>query len=554
MLELLRPLRWLPAAWAVGCCLCACGSGSSSSATAELPSQPHSTDPTLPDTLSSVPEKPELYDADTSDLLPRYAGKLVAGSRYGRQFATQRLAEMRDRAVPEVVRVLKKVGRDPFSFGAAVNACETLQLLGVSHPEAVAALCETLRHESGTARTSAAKALGALRAPEAFEPLQAAFLQTDAIERVSHLRAIGSLRTSEVDPFLVQILEGSQWSLAVRSAAAEALAARPRETAEKQWRALAESPPPVGHIMKIALAATGDAESVQFARMMSNQYGNPMCLPATVTLAKSGDLEPALAALREKDSEVRLKLGLFALREVITAKPPIPYSRPTVAAALVARNEDPDLTVRIEALRCLRILGEPLPVDADLADLMHADPARVSRALEVVTDHQVAEPRAVPILLKRLHEAPLQGKRGFVQALGRLRSGDAARELARYLAGPHDVVDGIAFSDYVALQLANLGEAGAQALCEALELEKSPTRRLGLVQALSGSSSSKALDALERVAQTMEGEHREVRAAAIRGIPALAGDRGAKLLKRMLSVETDLAIRRLLNATLHDLY
>lgn len=511
-------------------------------------------DASLPDTLSSVPEKPELYDADTSDLLPRYAAKLVSGSRLGRQFATQRLAEMRDRAVPEIVRVLQKAGRGQFAFGAAVNACETLQLLGVSHPDAVKALCETLRHESGTARTTAAKALGAIRAPEAFEPLKAAFHQTDAIERVSHLRAIGSLNSPEIEPFLVQILQGSQWSLAVRSAAAEALAARPRETAEQQWRALADSPPPVGHMMNIALAATGDAKSAQFARMMSNQYGNPMCLPATVTLAKAGDLEPALAALREKDSEVRLKLGLFALREVITAKPPIPYSRSTVVAALVARNEDPDLTVRIEALRCLRILGEPLPVDADLADLTHTDPARVSRALEVVTDHQVADPRAVPILLKRLHEAPLRSKRGFVQALGRLRSGDAAPELARYLAGPHDVIDGIAFSDYVALQLANLGDAGAQALCEALEREKSPARRLGLVQALSGSPSAKAMAALERVAESLEGEHREVRAAAIRGIPTLAGDRGAKILKRLLSVETDLAIRRLLNATLFDLY
>jgi HEAT repeat protein len=347
--------------------------------------------------------------------------------------------------------------------------------------------------------------------------------------------------------------------------AVDALAIRPIATSEPYLRKLLGEARPVGEKATIALVASRDPAILTRARAIAMAWSDPalrgLAALAVSALASVGDIDPALAALRDPDPEIRLGLGLVGLRSAIRNAKPSGALREAIVTALraaerypekeAAGGADPKNLNRLEAMRCLVDLGEMPTIDRDLEDLASGDPQRVSDALSVLTDREIADKRATPLLLQLLEKAPLSRKRGFLQALGRVRDPAAAPAMATYLTGPGDFTDGIWLYEYAALQLANLGDAGVAALADALAKTKDPERRRAIVEGLSHSSGARADAALRAIAEDTA-DDAETRAVAIRALPDIEGDAAAGFLKRLLASEPDPRIRKLLNFVLFD--
>jgi hypothetical protein len=519
------------------------------------------------DTLSSIPELAELFDGDTTNLAPRFAAKLARGSRFGVQFAIQQLGKMGERAVPEILRVLEPLQNEDQQFAAITNCCQALNLTKTRDPRALAALGKLIHHKSGSASSEALRTLGYLGDPSSLAPLREAFDSSGIEQRVVIVRAIGRLEGADADAALLAIANDEGIAAGFRMDAVDALAVRPLATAESYLRKLVDQPRPAGEKAIIALVATRDPEIVARARRLAMSWNDPalrgLAGLAVAALASIGEIDPALAALRDADPQIRVGLGLVGLKNAIRNASPSGELRARIVAALRDAERypereggaggDPTNLDRIEAMRCLVLLGEKPTIARDLADLASGDPQRVSDSLTVVTDKEVADRRSTPYLLQALEKAPLSRKRGFMQALGRLRDPAAVAAIANYLAGPTEFSDGNWLYEYAALQLANLGDAGVAALLDALAKTKDPERRRAIAEGISHSSGARALEALRAIAADTNDDP-EVRAVAIRILPDLEGEAAAGYLKRLLASEPDARIRRLLNFTLHDRY
>ena len=87
--------------------------------------------------------------------------------------------------------------------------------------------------------------------------------------------------------------------------AVDALAVRPLATAESYLRKLVDQPRPAGEKAIIALVATRDPEIVARARRLAMSWNDPalrgLAGLAVAALASIGEIDPALAALRDAD-------------------------------------------------------------------------------------------------------------------------------------------------------------------------------------------------------------------------------------------------------------
>jgi HEAT repeat protein len=519
------------------------------------------------DTLSAIPDRPRLYDGDTSDLLPRYAQQLLHGSQLGVRFAIQQLGRAGEAAVPQILRVLEPLEKEEQQFGAIVNCCHALALTKTRDPRALASLRRLIDHKSGSASTEAIRTLGLLGDGSSLATLRGAFASASIEKGRVILRAIGGLEGSEADAALYEIAANEGLPVGYRMDALDALAGRPVATSAPYLRKLLDAPTPAGEKATIALVAARDPAALVKARLLLTQRNNPalrgLAGIASAALAGQGEIDPAILALGDPDPEVQLSFGLLGLKNAIESGALAEGARARVVAALREAERYPEARgpggagsanlTRLEAMRLLVKLGEHPTIDRDLEDLASDDPRRVFDALLVVSDRDVADRRATPILLEKLDKAPAAQKRGFMQALGRLRDPAAARGIANYLLGPSQFQDGNWLYEYAALQLANLGEAGAAALLDALGKTKDPERRRAIVEGLAHSTEAKAKESLRAVAADTS-EDPETRAAAIRILPDIDRDAAARFLKQCLASEPNPKIRRLLNYILFDRY
>jgi hypothetical protein len=234
-----------------------------------------------------------------------------------------------------------------------------------------------------------------------------------------------------------------------------------------------------------------------------------------------------------------------------------PQSRPSVPenveAALRRAESDDVALVRLEAMRLLVKLGFEPSTSAELEALRTGGPAAVSNAIEILTDPQIADRRATPLLAEKLRQAPLDRKRGYAQALGRLRDPRAVPAMAEYLTSPGVFQDGSWLQDFMARQVSNLGKPGLDALAAAYRSVQNPAGRRFLAEGMTSSRETEARVFLREIAEN-DAEHPEVRAVAIRNLPILEGDGAAPFLKRLLGRERDLGVRRLVNALLFEYY
>lgn len=515
----------------------------------------------MPRTLTGVREHPSLYDASPEEIPARQARHLVDGSQEAVQFAKQQLSAAGEKGIAEVLRVMEPLVNDPGRFGALVNGCQALTLAKAHDERSLGFLRAVLRHPSGAASSEAARSLGYLGDASSFPYLRDRLAEAPLEQKKLLIESIGRLQGSEADGLLLELAKNTSLADGFRRAAIETLGSRPLATAEPHLRALLASPTPAAEIATIALVSTRDPAILERARALAAKLEDPRFVSyarlATAALAAAGEPEAAYAALRSANPALRLDVGLVALRASASSLKPNDPARTRLLAALRGAEGDSLREVRLEAARILVSMGETPSVDGELADLAAGDADRVSDALVILTDPQVADRRATAALGARLEAAPFSRKRGFAQALGRVGDPTGARFLAPYLTGPSEFGDGSWFHAYAALQLANLGEVGARHLVAALAETRDPLRRHSIARGLAACAEPRAkeisIPALRRLAET-PGEHPEVRAVAVRILPALEGNAAAPFLKRLLASEGAPEVRRLLNATLWELY
>ncbi|MFN0204733.1 MAG: HEAT repeat domain-containing protein [Planctomycetota bacterium] len=509
------------------------------------------TGPSLPDTLSPLKDLDRFYDENPADLYARWAQKLIADGQEAKNFAIQQLGAAGEAGVGEILKVFEDYNSRSGYFGAVTNCCQAIAATKTRDARAIDAMVRALKHESGTVRSEASRTLGILRDPRALQPLKEAFFIHNVEQRKLVVKAIGSLDSPEVDAALFDIISSETVAQAFREAAVQALSLRPLGGAELYLRKTLTMPSPLKEAALIALVPTRDPDILQKARALASDPTTVFCSFASIALAKNGDYEFAIKGLRDADSSVRLLLGLVSIRGGIEAKMPEGELRTKIIEALRARENDENLEVAVEAVRLLIKLGETPEVAEDLRDLQSEDATKFSRALDLLTDLQIADRRATRTIVEKMHAAPMNRKRGFAQALGRLRDPAAVPDLERYLSGPSGFADGIWFCDYAAQQLSNLGEPGFRALERALKTNPEPARRVGLVSGVSFCSEPKKdIAALLRKIAADQAEHPEVRAVAIRYLPLLEKSECVAFLKNCLAAEPNWQIRRLLNSTL----
>lgn len=509
----------------------------------------------LPDTLSNIPDLPELYDADTQNLLPRLAEKLATGSLEGKNFALQQLGAAGEEGALEVMRVLERVVDQSVYFGTIANCCQTLALTKTKNPRAVELLIRALKLESGTARVESAKALGALGDPAALPALQTAFATSDIAVRKVVISAIANINSPNADAALADIAKSDSTAIGFRQAAVANLVLRPIATAEKHLRECLQLPERMGDVALIALAPTGDPQIIQKVRAIAMDPTSLLCGAASMMLAKLQDYTGAIHNLRAADSNVRMLAGLQSIREALKLQKPRGEARAQVIEALKSRVEDPDKTVRIESIRLLVLLDARPDLTRDLESLASSDPVRIAESLDVLTDVEIADRRATKIIIEKMEAAPFARKGGYAQALGRLRDPAAAPFLERYLNGPTERVAGLDFYEYCSIQLSNLGVEGFEALKRGLDRETDPIRRAGLARGLTFFTVPRdAVSSLVRKLASDPAEHPEVRAIALRFLPIYEKNAGAEFLKRQLMSELHPGLRKLMNSLLFTYY
>lgn len=508
--------------------------------------------PGIPDTLSQLKDLDHFYDENPANVYVRYAQKLIADGQEAKNFAIQQLGAAGEKGVSAILNVFEDYNSRPGYFGAVTNCCQAIAATKTKDKKAVDAMIRALRHESGTVRSEAARTLGLLGDPRALEPLKEAFFVHNPEHRKLVVKAIGSLDSPEVDAALFDIISSETVAQAFREAAVQSLSQRPLAGAELYLRKTLEMPSPLKEAALIALIPTRDSELLTKARVLASDPTTVFCSFASAALARNGEYEFAIKGLRDADANVRLLLGLVSVRQGIEAKMPEGDVRARIVEALRAREQDAtSFEARVEAVRLLIKLGEIPAVDPYLKDLQSDEPIQFSRALDLLTDLQIADRRATKFIIEKLHSAPMNRKRGFAQALGRLRDPAAVPGLERYLSGATAIADGIWFCDYAAQQLSNLGEPGFRALERALAKITDPSRRVGIVTGLTFCSEPRQnIIVLLRKIAADPAEHPEVRAVAIRFLPLFEKTECVSFLKNCLAGESNWGLRRLINSTL----
>ncbi|MBI3820979.1 MAG: hypothetical protein HY286_20000 [Planctomycetes bacterium] len=510
----------------------------------------------LADTLKSLPILPELYDLDPGNLNARYAEKLVKGSLDAKNFAIRELGAAGEEAALEILRILEPIVDDPQQFGAISNCAQALSATKTKNQNAVKLLVRALGNPSGTARSDAARALGELKNPLALPALKAAFAVNELSVRKIIVHAIGLIDAPDADATLAEIAQSETIAFEFRKTAMESLAQRPIKNAEEHLRKCLNLPTPFGEAAAFGLVPTRDPEILKKVRAIAVDPTNLLCAAASIQLARIQDYSGAIHNLRSADNQVRLIAGLVSIREGVSSGPPTGESLEQVRAALRSKVNDADLQVRVESIRLLIMLGERPDLAADLENLKSNEPARISQGLDVLTDVMIADPVAVQPIIEKLEAAPLNRKAGYIQALGRLRDPRGVPALLKYLTGGEiQLVENIPLHEYAAIQLSNLGEAGFEALSRAIESEKDPERRLGLVRGLTYFTIPRdGVSALLRRVASNRSDHPEVRAIALRFIPTFEKSAGAAVLKRLLESEPDFGVRKLINWLLYTYY
>lgn len=451
------------------------------------------------------------------NLIPRYAQKLLQGTREGLRFAKERLGERGAAAEADLLALLRPRVDDEGSFAEVVNLCDALARTGTA--AAKDALLDVLRRAPvPVSRSAAADALGALRIGEAAAAMAEhgrREAEPAVVERI--LRSLGQLGGAEAAAFLEEKLrqgiEPNAPAEAQRQAnlAWHSLLLLGDEGAAERLRRLAESLGPLPRLQalvtRMELGESGlEGEVAEFLDPQPHPSGQVRAL-AVDGLVFAKDWTRVLAAASDPDPQVRAAVAK-GLRQA-------PASAEGAQACLERLAQDAEGSVRVEALRSLLTRGDRRPLEPWLRQLREYPTGAGSvEALNLLAAPGLADPRTRAILVSRWPACDRVQKQDVLRALGTLGDPAALPHVESVLA---DGKEDAAVRETAATAAANLGPQAVPVLLRRLDHE------------ISGREAEAVLSGLARYARQSE----EARARLL----AVAADRAAPDALRKLAFD-----------------
>lgn len=395
-------------------------------------------------------------DANELKVLKRM---LLCGGRKLSEGMIALLAESGDSSAVELLLdVLRTTDHE-----LCVMAAEALRKLG---KDAVKALIGALSDASAAVRRNAAKALGELKAPEAFDPLLKLLNDNDPSVRSAAILGVGRTGDKKAIPFIVKMLKDERHI--VRATAARILTEIGDETV-------------VPHLLPL---------------LKDSEYSVRRRAVKALKRVSGKNINPLLKALREGDTEVRVAV-VGILGSIGGEK--------TLSAILRVLGNG-EKAVRVAACDALAEMGEKSALKGLSEALRDSEQEVVSSAEQAIL--AIADRDDVALFLFLLKEKDAGLRRRGVRIIGELR-GDAA--LGALIGALGD--DSWEVRYEAARYLGRFGNAeAAEPLIETLKDEKECVRKAAATS-LGHIGSLKAVEPLIEVATNLA-ESREVRMAA----------------------------------------
>jgi HEAT repeat protein len=431
---------------------------------------------------------------------------------------------------------------------------EVARALGrIGDARAVVPLIGKVQDAVPDVRRVVARALGDLGDVRAASALMLALTDAAPEVRLEAVTALGKLRSDEAVPAISPLADGDQAARdgqppsrtagqsgvgagEVRVAALRALGSIATESAVKVLvRALARDEAAAARSpVRDALAAAGKKAAPALLAVLAGSPPGQTAAGAALVLGalhEKDGVAPILRAMAR--GVVPLRPGLRALAQLGS-----PAALPSVLELL----DDPDPTVRKEAIRAAALLIEPGRVDGrpvDPARAALADPATpIDERIELCRLlGKTGAPRAEQALLPLAKGKPAALRLAAIEALGALRSGTGAVDKV-LLAALDDESAEVRFQ--AATSLARVGgAASAPVLLERLTVAAEQDRgALGL--ALSGALARSTDAALAtRVREAVATAPDAARDALIEGLGRMKGEGAAKELAALATGPID---------------
>ncbi|MBK8254748.1 MAG: HEAT repeat domain-containing protein [Polyangiaceae bacterium] len=405
-------------------------------------------------------------------------------------------------------------------------------------------------------RKTVSRALGDLADTRATSALMLALTDASMDVRLSAVEALGKIRSDEATPAVTALLEARDTTdpnmYAYRGgpiAAAPTVGAS--EVRDAAIRALGRIGSDAAVKALIGVLSEDDSLTGRSAvREALVEAGKPAAtalitlLGASPTPSAAAGAALVLGTLKAPESEKPITLamqrGTVPLRHGLRALAML--GSPTALPTVLEQIDDPDPTVRIEAIRTASSLLDPAKPDGRAVDpareaLKDAATPMDERIELVKLLGRTGSPRAHEVLLPLAKAKSLGVRSATIEALGVLRAGAPAVDEALLEALNDEQPD---IRQKAAMALARVGTAAAAGkLLERLNIAAEQDRgAIGL--ALSGSL-ARATDAklAERVAASISSAPDIARDALIEGLGRMPGDAAGKALASMASGSVD---------------
>ena len=202
---------------------------------------------------------------------------------------------------------------------ADVRSSATRALGEIKSPEAVQPLLRLLKAEDAVVRSSAAEALGGIKSPEAVQLLLGRLKDKDWDVRSSAAEALGDIKAPEAVQPLIGLLKDKDEDAGVRASAAQALGEiKSPEAVQPLLRLLKDKDWGVRYAAADALGKIKSPDAVRplLGLLKNNDWGVRFAAAEALGAIKSPDAVKPLLGLLKNDRNVR-NVAKYALAEII---------------------------------------------------------------------------------------------------------------------------------------------------------------------------------------------------------------------------------------------
>ncbi len=494
------------------------------------------------------------FSGDTSQLLPVLVSKLESGSMKVLHNVREELAREGSAAVPELVRLVRRLYTEPHGSHAVVNSLGVLRLSDAGgDPEALVLLRDCLGHPQQTVRTAAVKALSRHATAELYDDLLSLMPAVDELTRATLLTALHQADGRRFEDTLAGwIIAGEYpglWSQAARSVAQSADEATGAKFADF---AAGLGDPATRAFLLATGARAGDASASERLVELIAEDDPQLRGTGLSALEFSGLYEPAIPVLRGDPVPAlrAMAVGLLALHTDDLA------AREALRDALA----DVDDTVRQASLSALLAAGDAGAADFAV-DALTGPQRDLQLAVRAMAQNWEANPgldgRVLTTLTELLDERsvrPLRERATLYQAIGQVPGETSALLLLDAAASERGDHQGMSAYRWFTIQASNTGPLGRAVLFERWRSEPDLERRLDLLWAATVSDDELSATTLREVLQGERSAPHERLFAAERLAQNGPASEVAPLIKRATLRESDPVFRPAMNCLLWRWY